>query len=613
MHVLVAVLERVRRVGERDEVGRDQLRALMDELVERVLAVGAGLAPEDLTGLGGDGRAVPTHGLAVGLHGELLQVRREAVQVLVVRQHGVRGDLEEVAVPDVEHAHEHHDVLVERGVGEVFIDLVETVEELLEARRSEDDGEREADGGIDGVAAADPIPEAERVGRVNAELLDALKVRGHGHEVLFDGFGLGDLGAVDRVARGELLEEPCARLTGVGQGLEGAEGLGDDDEQRGLRVQVAGLLGDVVGVDVGNVAGLDAGVGERLERLVRHDGTQVGATDADVDDGFDLLAGHALPFAGTDLLRERVHALEGLAHILDGVLSVHDVLAFVFGRAAQRGVQHGAVLGVVDVHAGVHLLGALGEVDLVGEFGEELQRLRLDQVLGKIEVQRARFEREVVHAVLVVREPLLEVDALGLHLVVVALQLGPCLGLSGVNWRIDSHIWSFHHHQVESAAAAAVSTHVPHTFATLHRKSTLLMKCDSAAARRTPAQRVLHAAENRGAYSRFSCPESARCLTIALTSWLRARGAISRASGVSTTTMSFTPSNAMVRPEFGTTTSPAESRYATSSTLPSTLMLRSFTLGSSAATELKSPTSSQPKSPGIIATPPSTESGSATA
>ena len=38
-------------VAEADEVGRDELGALVDELVEGVLAVGARLAPEDLAGL----------------------------------------------------------------------------------------------------------------------------------------------------------------------------------------------------------------------------------------------------------------------------------------------------------------------------------------------------------------------------------------------------------------------------------------------------------------------------------------------------------------------------------------------------------------------------------
>ena len=137
----------------------------MDQLVEGVLAVGARLAPEDFAGFGGDRGAVPTHGLAVGFHGQLLQVGREAVQVLVVRQHGVGCDLEEVAVPHVQHAEQHDHVLLERGVGEVFVDLMEAVQELFETFRSEHHGEGGADGCVHGVAAANPVPETEGVGR----------------------------------------------------------------------------------------------------------------------------------------------------------------------------------------------------------------------------------------------------------------------------------------------------------------------------------------------------------------------------------------------------------------------------------------------------------------
>ena len=93
MDVRLPVLDRIRRVGDGDEVRGDEPGALVDELVEGVLAVGARLAPEDLTGLSGHGAAVPAHGLAVGLHGELLEVGGEAVQVLGVGQDGVGAGL----------------------------------------------------------------------------------------------------------------------------------------------------------------------------------------------------------------------------------------------------------------------------------------------------------------------------------------------------------------------------------------------------------------------------------------------------------------------------------------------------------------------------------------
>ena len=54
-------------------------------------------------------------------------------------------------------------------------------------------------------------------------------------------------------------------------------------------------------------------------------------------------------------------------------------------------------------------------------------------------MQVAGVERQLVDALGVIGEPLLEADALGLQLVIVLLQRGPLGGLGGVNWRIDGH------------------------------------------------------------------------------------------------------------------------------------------------------------------------------
>ena len=83
--------QRVERLEERDEVAGDELRALVDQLVEGMLAVGARLAPVDRPGLIGDLGPIQRDALAVALHRQLLQVGREALQVLLVGQdrHGL--------------------------------------------------------------------------------------------------------------------------------------------------------------------------------------------------------------------------------------------------------------------------------------------------------------------------------------------------------------------------------------------------------------------------------------------------------------------------------------------------------------------------------------------
>ena len=53
---------------------------------------------------------------AVALHGQLLQIGREALQVLLVRQHRHGLGAEEVSVPHAQEPHEHRQVALEGAV-----------------------------------------------------------------------------------------------------------------------------------------------------------------------------------------------------------------------------------------------------------------------------------------------------------------------------------------------------------------------------------------------------------------------------------------------------------------------------------------------------------------
>ena len=425
VHVLTAVGRRVGGIGKGDEIGRDHHGTLVQQLVEGVLTIGTGLAPEDLTSIGGHSAAVPADMLAVGLHGELLQVGREAVQVLAVRKHGMALGTEEVDVPDVEQAHQRDGVVLERGVAEVLVDGVEALKELLEALGAEHDDQRQAHGGVDGVAAADPVPEAEDVGGVDTEGLDLLECGGNGDEVLGNGVGVLLIGTVDGALSLELLEHPGLDLAGVGEGLERGEGLGDDDHERGLGIEALELLCLIVGVDVGDVAAVNTGVGVGTQGLVGHDRAQIGAADADGHQVLDLFAGNTLPLTGAHALGEGIHAVENLVHVGDDVLAVDDELALLACRAAQRGVQDGAVLGGVDVLAGEHGVAALLELHLAGKIAQQLDGLIGHQVLGQVEVQVTGVKAQLVHALCIGGEPGLEVDTFGLELLLMSLERLP--------------------------------------------------------------------------------------------------------------------------------------------------------------------------------------------
>lgn len=81
--LVLVVLHRVVALSSQNEISWDKLGSLVKQLVERVLSVRSRLAKQDRSGGVLDIVAIAGDGLAVRLHGELLEVGREPVQILV--------------------------------------------------------------------------------------------------------------------------------------------------------------------------------------------------------------------------------------------------------------------------------------------------------------------------------------------------------------------------------------------------------------------------------------------------------------------------------------------------------------------------------------------------
>src|ERR1051326_6831216 len=75
--------------------------------------------------------------LTVAFHGQLLEISREALEVLVVWQHYDRFTPKKTVVPDRDQPHEHRQVALERRVPEMAIHLMETREHGAEIFRSD--------------------------------------------------------------------------------------------------------------------------------------------------------------------------------------------------------------------------------------------------------------------------------------------------------------------------------------------------------------------------------------------------------------------------------------------------------------------------------------------
>src|SRR5262245_39163918 len=169
--------KRVKGLSERDEVARNKTRPLMDQLVERVLTVCSGLSPVNRSGRMSDCRSIYGDMLAVALHRQLLQIGRETLQILFIRQYGDSLSIEEIVVPHSKKTHKRRQVSLERRVAEVFVHLMEAIKHGSEVVRPNGNHRGEAYGGIHGVTAADPVPELEHVGGIDTEPRHFLRVR----------------------------------------------------------------------------------------------------------------------------------------------------------------------------------------------------------------------------------------------------------------------------------------------------------------------------------------------------------------------------------------------------------------------------------------------------
>jgi hypothetical protein len=120
----------------------------------------------------------------------------------------------------------------------------------------------------------------------------------------------------------------------------------------------------------------------RIHRKIWHD-LQIRATNTNVDDGADLLAGVTLPLAAADLLGELLHVVQDFVDILDDTLAID--LHWLVGGIAEGNMVDSAVLGEVDLVASEHVITELLEARLFCELDKKLQGLLGNEVLGEVE------------------------------------------------------------------------------------------------------------------------------------------------------------------------------------------------------------------------------------
>ena len=234
--------------------------------------------------------------LAVRLHRQLLQVGGEALQVLLVGQHGDRLGAEEVAVPDGQQAHQRRQVRAGRRLEEVLVDGVEAGEHLGERARGRSRAWSRARSPSPSSSGRRPTPRSRTCCRCRSRTRATPSAL---VETATKCLATADSSPPSPAS--DHSRAVCA-LVIVSSVVNVFE---RDDEQRLVGVEVTGRLGEVGAVDVGDEAEGHLAPRVVAQRLVGHHRPEVGAADADVDHVADRLAGVALPLAASGSARRR--------------------------------------------------------------------------------------------------------------------------------------------------------------------------------------------------------------------------------------------------------------------------------------------------------------------
>ena len=329
--------------------------------------------------------------LAVALHLQLLEIGGKAPEPLVVGDHAVRGVAEDVAVPDAEQPHQDRNVPLDRRLAEMLVDLVAAAQKFVEAVRPDRDRQRQADARPDRIAAADPIPEAEHARRLDAELRHLVELRRDGGEMVADG-RFAD--ALARSRRGRSRRWSSS---------PGGEGLRGDDEQGARRIESAQRVADVGAVDVGDE------MAAQIAAARTAPSARVAMAGPRSEPPMPILMTSVIGWPSAPRTRPSRTSAAKLSifsrtPMTSGITSLPSTRTGLPSKLRKRRVQHGALLGRVDLLASEHRL-ALG-LDLggLGELDERSQNACVDALLRIIEQEIVKGDAELLEARRIVGE-----------------------------------------------------------------------------------------------------------------------------------------------------------------------------------------------------------------
>ena len=324
--------------------------------------------------------AVHGHKLAVAFHIQLLQIHRHILQILVIGNNRITVQPEEIVVPDAEHAENNRNVMFKIGIVKMLIHRIGAFKHPFKILKSNRDGNNQADGRPHGIASADKIPEFKHVFGINAELLHLFCIRRQRHKMLGNRM----------FTQG--VNQPFAAGSGIGKRFNGRKGLGRNDKQRRLGINLVQNLGTGRSVNIGNEIAVDILGPVFAQSLAGHNRPQVRTADAYIDDIGQLFAGLPLKLAETHRVGKFLHLRQNFVNLRHDVFAVN--VNRRIGTVSQCNMQNGAAFGYVDFIAFEHRLDFIFQIALSGQIQQQFHCPVVNAVFGIIHIHCFQINAE---------------------------------------------------------------------------------------------------------------------------------------------------------------------------------------------------------------------------
>ena len=206
----------------------------------------------------------------------------------------------EIAIPYIQHAQTQGQVVRIGSAEKMRIHSMRALQHISELRCANGNRNRQTNGGPQGKASTDPVPESQSTR--HPKLRCRRCVGGQGHKMLLNiGF---------RAAVGQ---KPCARRVRIEHGFRRRERFGGDQEQCALRFDLAQHMPQFMPINVRDKVKVLSGLHPVFQRLHHHLRAQVRAANANIDHIRDTrIAAH--------LLGQRQHGIQHAVHLLQRLL-----------------------------------------------------------------------------------------------------------------------------------------------------------------------------------------------------------------------------------------------------------------------------------------------------